>query len=387
MAELHYPRGSEWRKWDLHVHTPFSALSNGFGDNFDVYAKQLIEKAIATNVSAIGVTDYFTLEGYKQLRAIADTSHRLEELVGQDIASAARQLLLLPNIELRTAPIVTRSGQQDARVNFHVIFSNELDPAVIEEFFLRELRFTARAAPRGNPDEEWSLTTANLEHLGRRLKQEHAPFREHSDLYVGMMNASVSHEKVTSILQRQSSRFRNHYIIVVPADEDLANCSWDGQAHQTRKLFVQKADMLFSANPSTREFALGKKHPTVREFLNEFGSLKPCIHGSDAHSYAALFRPAEGRHLWIKADPSFLGLRQLLNEPETRVWIGTEPPTLARVRTNATKYMAELTFEPIDPPLADETWFSGSIPLNHGLVAIIGNKGSGKSALAAILFT
>src|SRR5205814_31626 len=33
----------------------------------------------------------------------------------------------------------------------------------------------------------------------------------------------------------------------------------------------------------------------------------------------------------------------------------------------------------------DVQWFSGQVLLNHGLVAIIGNKGGGKSALSDIL--
>lgn len=41
--------GSEWRKWDFHVHTPYSVLNNQFGINasgdsdtgFDRYVHQL----------------------------------------------------------------------------------------------------------------------------------------------------------------------------------------------------------------------------------------------------------------------------------------------------------------------------------------------------------
>ena len=50
-----YPRGSEWRKWDLQVHTPFSALNNGYGNDFSAYAKKLLEKAIKNQVAALGL--------------------------------------------------------------------------------------------------------------------------------------------------------------------------------------------------------------------------------------------------------------------------------------------------------------------------------------------
>ena len=58
-------RGSEWRKWDLHVHTPESGMANEFS-NWDSYVKALFSKAIENNIAAIGITDYFTIDGYKK---------------------------------------------------------------------------------------------------------------------------------------------------------------------------------------------------------------------------------------------------------------------------------------------------------------------------------
>ncbi|MGH7872843.1 MAG: hypothetical protein ACREQO_11575 [Candidatus Binatia bacterium] len=143
--------------------------------------------------------------------------------------------------------------------------------------------------------------------------------------------------------------------------------------------------MLFSGNLGTREFGIGKRHPNVQDFKNEFRSLKPCIHGSDSHAYDTLFEPAEQRYLWIKSDPTFEGLRQLLHEPDGRVYIGEEPPFLSLVNEKATKYISSVSFERTEAAKQDEIWFSGDIPLSQGLVAVIGNKGSGKSALADIL--
>ena len=255
---------------------------------------------------------------------------------------------------------------------------------IIEEHFLREIQFTAQSSPSGS-DESWSLTRANLDDLGRRLKAEHDKFASQSDLVVGMKNAVVHHEDVTSALQRQPSRFASRYIFVVPADEDLSEISWDGQGHQTRKLFIQKADMLFSANPGTRDFGLGRRHASMDAFESEFGGLKPCIHGSDAHAYDQLFEPTLKRYLWIKSDPTFKGLRQLLFEPGTRVYIGSEPTALSKAREKATRYMDQISFERTEKSKDESEWFSGSLPLNHGLIAIIGNKGGGKSALSDIL--
>lgn len=45
------PRGSEWRKWDLQIHTPASHLNNQFGDNWDTYVKNLYRALIAKDVA------------------------------------------------------------------------------------------------------------------------------------------------------------------------------------------------------------------------------------------------------------------------------------------------------------------------------------------------
>ena len=65
-AEIPYPRGSEWRRWDLHVHTPYSILNNRFGTDFKAYAKLVFERAVEMEIALIGVTDYFTIDGYKE---------------------------------------------------------------------------------------------------------------------------------------------------------------------------------------------------------------------------------------------------------------------------------------------------------------------------------
>ena len=343
------PRGSIWRIWDLHVHTPFSALNNGFPTDFDAYATVLLQRAVAMEIAAVGITDYFCAEGYKKLREILNDEARLAELCGAEVAEAVHRILFIPNIELRTNTIVRSPDGNDRRVNFHVLFSDEVTPDQIEEDFLREVKFTAEGTP-GGTDEEWPLTIRNLETLGQRLKAQHAPFAGKSDIEVGMKTAVVDHGAVSEILEGKRSIFGNRYLVAVPADEDLSECSWDGQGHLARKVMIQKSHMLFSANGGTREFALGLRHPSVEEFTDEFKSLKPCIHGSDAHDEAHLFAPDERRLTWIKADPTFAGLKRILREPDSRVFIGPEPPALDRQRNNTTRYCDVLTFQKAQTP-------------------------------------
>ena len=57
-----FPRGSEWRKWDLHVHAPGAKLNDGYiaPPDWDQYCKVIEE----SDVEAIGIADYFSLDSY-----------------------------------------------------------------------------------------------------------------------------------------------------------------------------------------------------------------------------------------------------------------------------------------------------------------------------------
>jgi ABC-type transport system involved in cytochrome bd biosynthesis fused ATPase/permease subunit len=55
------------------------------------------------------------------------------------------------------------------------------------------------------------------------------------------------------------------------------------------------------------------------------------------------------------------------------------------VRANATRFIDRIHIKRIANGDILDTWFDCELPLNADMVAIIGNKGSGKSALADIL--
>ena len=56
-------RGSEWRIWDLHIHTPETAKNNQYG-NADEAWPAFIDKLEALNYAVYGITDYFSIKNY-----------------------------------------------------------------------------------------------------------------------------------------------------------------------------------------------------------------------------------------------------------------------------------------------------------------------------------
>lgn len=391
MATTKYPRGSEWRKWDLHVHTPASGLSNGFHGDWDNYVKVLFSLAIERGVAAIGITDYFTIEGYEKIiNDYIKKDDKLLELFGsKEIIDKVKSILLLPNIEFRLDKIVNSN-----RVNYHVIFSNEVEISDIKENFLEEIKFVYELEPF-EEDNTRKLTHNNLENLGKKLRKEQTNFVG-TDFEIGCKTAIVQDAQIRKALSSKADIFKDKYVIAIPVDEDLSKVSWNSQGHQFRKTLYQHCNIIFSSNPSTIEFGLGKKHHSKEDYLSEFKSFKPCVIGSDAHSIGALKEKLglqwltnddTSKNTWIKADPTFEGLRQILVEPENRVFIGETPILFKTVDDNRTKYIMGLSIDSVDGYTGNKgKWFENiQIPFNNELVAIIGNKGNGKSAISDII--
>jgi len=134
-------------------------------------------------------------------------------------------------------------------------------------------------------------------------------------------------------------------------------------------------------------FELGQEKDATDYIDIVFKSIKktyPLVLCSDNHN---IKKYATKQKLWIKADPSFEGLMQIIYEPESRVFIGDIPEIDVQVKNNPRKYIKSVSIEP-NKGYDDRygSWFSSEkINLNPELVAIIGNKGSGKSAITDIV--
>ena len=359
--------GSTFCKWDLHIHSPeshyneYSFISpdekEHYGEN--IWDKYIDELEKINDTPAIGITDYFHIDGYKKTLGYKNAG-RLNNIS-----------LILPNIEFRLDTFVTK-GDSQPRVNFHVIFSDDIDPNIIENEFLGELHiYTKQGEPR-------KLSKENIVQIGKELKSEHPNF-DGSEYFVGCTNITLKEEEIQQILNDKASIFKNKYMFGI-SDPEWSEIAWDGQDHLTRKRFIFLSDFIFSGSPSTRDFALGKKHDDEISYIKEFGKKKPCIWGSDAHNFEGICAPDLNRFCWIKSDLTFSGLQQILYEPEERVFIGEHNPepnkhiyTLKNIRFDGYGVNEELTIAPLD------------IQLNKSLVTVIGGKGTGKTALLDLI--
>jgi hypothetical protein len=372
-----YPKGSEWRKWDLHVHTPASILYSEFGDNWDSYVQILFRKAIENKIYAIGITDYYFIEGYKKIKTeYINNQEKLQTLFNQEEIEFINNILLFPNLEFRISKLVIekeRDLKWNRKVNLHLLLSDNIEVEDIEENLLNILTFED-IANTSESIQKTTITKRNIEKFGARLKSEQFEFQAHSDLFVGTLNVAIDENQLINILTSKNSIFKGKYLLGLPADEDLSRVNWATQGHNIRKVLIQKSHFLFSSNQNTVNFGLGKYHDSESDFVNEFGSLKPCLWGSDAHSVDKLFIPDNRRYTWIKANPTFEGLKQVIYEPSERVLIQELIPE------EKTPYLVIDKIRFLDTSgkkLFSRKW----IEFNQNLNAIIGGKSSGKSLL------
>ena len=129
-----WPKGSQWRKWDLHVHTPASFQWNGgklFRDKNEqekeATFQQLLTTIENTDVAVFCFTDYWTFDGYIQF---------INYLKRKNIRCSKT---IFPGMELRVeAPV-------DYRLNVQVILSDMLSDQQLNDF-------KSKLSIRGNKD-------------------------------------------------------------------------------------------------------------------------------------------------------------------------------------------------------------------------------------------
>lgn len=357
-----WPRGSEWRMWDLHIHAPGTKLSDQYkapdgGDIWDEYCRRLH----ASDVQAFGITDYFSADGYFATR------QNYEERYPDSTK------VFFPNIELRTNDVVNKAQEE---VNIHLLF-NPFRPD-------HEQRISSFLG---------SLKTNKTDARGRNVK---ASELKHENDFAAATTTRAFIREALEETYGTGETLLDCVLIITAANNDGIR----PERGKMRKLLItdelDKFSDAFFGNAGNVDYFLSTNRA---EDKTEYTEPKPVLSGCDAHSLADLdarlgqvvsdaSRGIVLEPTWIKADLTFEGLKQIIFEPRNRVFIGAEPEIERRVREHNTRYIESLHVTCIDGYQQDQhgAWFCDEkILLGKELVAIIGNKGSGKSALTDII--
>lgn len=348
--------GSIWRKWDLHIHCPTTVFNNQFEGSTDAekWEKYIEEIENLNDFSVLGITDYFSINGYKKMLELKNEGH------------FSKIDLLLPNVESRILPVTA----DNKAINLHIIFS----PSIVDELdslFFNNLEFEYS-------ENTYKCTKNDLIKLGRDYKNN--PELSEISAYKEGCNQFKTELKQLNKIFKKNKKLRDNSITGV------SNNSGDGNSgiqHSslaaTRQEIYRFSDFIFSSNPNDRVYFSGQGVDNSEKVINDYGSLKPCVHGSDAHSLSDVCKPDENRFTWIKSDPVFEGLRQIIYEPIERVRIQESNPQCEFAKP----FFSDIVIEEDINVFDDQTikFKTQNLKLNPNLVTIIGGRGEGKSVL------
>ena len=303
------------------------------------------------SIRALGITDYHVIDSYERVLEYK----RAGRLAACD--------LIFPNIELRLS-VGTVRGRW---VNVHLLISPEDSSHVAEtKRFLRRLEFRAHS-------DVYACTNEDLIRLGQRVDPKLTD--TNAALAKGIEQFKVTFDELRKAYE-DSAWAKANVLIAVPGGETDGTSGVREAADTTLRQEVEKfSHVIFASSPAQREFWIGERSVSVERLRVDYGGTKPCLHGSDAHDLSAVGAPTEQRYSWIKGTPSFDSLRQACIDPAGRAFVGEHAPMAAP----PSQVIASIGIN-------DAKWAETSfVEFNPGLIAIIGARGSGKTALADII--
>ena len=313
MATNKYPRGSEWRKWDLHLHTASSYDYKYKGDDAD---QKLIDTLKSNSIAVTAITDHFFIDKDRinKLRALA--------------SAISYELVIFPGVELRT----DKGGS-----NIHpiIIFDNNIDLDVLTgdfDWFKRN-----KAIDKDNNDS---------------IRWDFKDIVEFADSHNGVITIHAGNKKNG-------------------IDEQISNVLPVKIA--TKDEYAQTVNILEIGKLEDIDEYKTYKFPRI--------GIKPMIMGSDNHNpskYPNDHNP--NLFTWIKADPTFEGLKQIIYEPENRVKIQADNPEYEKEKCPFS-YIYIPTETKVFSEDEDIKFAPTTLPLNTSMVSIIGGRGTGKSQL------
>ena len=346
-----YPKGSEWRQWDLHVHTPASFHWNGqkfqgvpsSPENYHL-VDEMIVAMNAAKPAVFALMDYWTFDGWFALknRLLQDDAPKLEKTV-------------FPGIELRlVAPM-------EGRLNAHVLFSNENDDQV-----LRDFQSGLKVALIDRPLSNYSLKCI-ARHVGEDLlrtkgfNKADVDSNEEVALHAGSIIAEITCESYKNALKAVPNKMALGFM-PFDTNDGLASVKW--QEHYAYVLELFDTSPIFETRkPELWTAFAGIETEANKNWISDFqralgNTPRLAVSGSDAHQFKGV--PGDndkrgygdypsGKITWIKANPTFQGLLQAIKEPAKRSFLGEAPPKVQVVQGNRSIFInkIEVAKEPL----------------------------------------
>lgn len=313
-------QGSIWRKWDLHIH---SNASDGKGT-----PEQIIDKAKEKGISVIALTDHHTTKNIDEIKRIGKE---------KDIA-------VISGIEFRT-----EYGSRS--VHMIGLFPDvspegiELNSKNLYELVLNKLGLSEAIIIAKGKEENHEID--DVKAFKKGMFKLEVNFKEAADIIRGLGGIVTVHAgNKTNGLDEEVKHQGPGKTNVKTLEDSLGTLKED-----LLKNYVDICEVK-------------KENDSVDFYLDKY--FRPSIVASDAHRV----EDVGSKFVWIKADPNFEGLKQIIYEPKDRVKIQDSMPE----SKNSYQVISSIKIKHKD-------FGEQMLPLNPNLNCIIGGRSSGKSIL------
>lgn len=260
--EIRSNRGSEWHKWDLHIHSPKSWLSN----NYKGCADEDFVKAVKdSGLVAIGLTNYFRFADGE-----IDGENSIKEKLEKE------GITVFPNLEIR----LSLQNRDNVLCDYHILFAPNTPLTKIDSFLTQlSMHCEDGHTCKGN-----TLTEQQL---------------KNNKLYIDFKELMESiNDEALGIKDYVLTGF-------------LSDGKGESRSASVSDYICNNSDFVLHSSASR------SKIQKDYEFWTQDRSkpIKPIFQGSDAHS----LRDIGEKFTWVKALPTLDGLRQVIANPAERL--------------------------------------------------------------------
>lgn len=325
--------GSTWNKWDLHIHSPLTHINNNYiGKDINLF----VDEVIKNELKLIAVTNYWFF------------AENELEIIKAKFKERKYPICILANAEFRIAQ-PNKSGEW---INVHAVFSEHISTDRINK----------------------ALSRINLQNTTDDKKTIWCCKDSMDESKIKFDEAIIDYDTLSKGLNNAFTLGKDFFIAICPNGYGgFQPEKTEGRSVAVAKEIDKLGDIVLGRARDRDFFLLDTRY--------EDAPKKPVFVCSDAH----ILGDIGSKFTWVKAKPTFQGLRQTIFEPEERVQQSSDFIELNYIKP----HFSRIALEGNIFSETDLSFKTQAIPLNKNMVSIIGGRGTGKSifldAMKAVL--
>ncbi|WQT66421.1 AAA family ATPase [Helicobacter pylori] len=255
-------KGSNWHKWDLHVHTPYTHLNKAY----QCCEEEFIQKLCTSGIDCIGLTNYFKFNEKE-----FDLKEKIEK----------KGIKVFYNLEVR----LDYQNKEDQCLDFHIIFSDKVTQQEIDNF-LKNADANVGGIEKKLADlekDDFDKAVVNFDQLLECLEKESLKLR--GKYLLGFLSRGHGNSRSSSIYEKIAKKA--HFLIHSSDDQ--------GNLKKDREFWLKNNKPLLQSSDAHKENSIGKKYTWIKA-EKTFEGLKQIIYEPETRVSIDKEKPQDPLH-------------------------------------------------------------------------------------------